>query len=92
MLRSIKIIPTSNGTTSKVSSSTHLDSFLLNAMFFSTERNGVFSQVMIHKERSSGEMCWLLKTGACSQDSEDNTSQRAQPMNHHVFYLEYFCF
>ncbi len=33
------------------------------------------------------EMCWLLKTGACSQDSVDKTSQRAQPMNHYVFYL-----
>ncbi len=36
-----------------------------------------------------GEMCWLQKTGACSQDSEDNTSRRVQPMNHHVFYLNY---
>ena len=45
---------------------------------------------MIHEERSSGEMCWLLKTGACSQDSGDNTSRRAKPMNHHVFYLKYF--
>ena len=35
------------------------------------------------------KMCWPQKTRACSQDSGDNTSQRARPINHHVFYLKF---